>query len=230
MSDADPSMFPGERRRRRRPFPLVPAILGLITLLVVSGFAAKAFLDKDERLAYAQAQSIGQAYFSALASDAKRYQSDLDSVVLEDPHPGMDFAWNRQQLTRMRATTTRYRAQFVERGRIARAAIAALKVRAQVRNRYLADVDKTIADKTLLLDKRLANQQAALTELAAMWDVLAGHPGQWGASASGAVAITNSALFPAYAQHFQAYGRLMDQDQALGETLLAPEMWVSPPP
>lgn len=230
MSDSEPSMFPRERRPASRRFPTVPVLLGAIALIVVAGLGAKTLLDRNERQSYAQAQSIGQAYFSALAADAKRYQTDFDNLVLEDPHRGMDFAWNRQQLANMRAQMSRYRALTAQRGQTARAAIVALKVRPGVRSRYLVEVDKTLADKGAVLERRLANQEAMLTELSAMWDILAGHPGQWTTSAYGGVAITNSAIFPGYAKHAQAYRRFQEDDEALGDLLLAPELWVSAPP
>lgn len=233
MSDDSAAMFTPPRRRPRRRLPVLPAILLAITAIVLAGFGAKAWLDKEERVAYAQARAVGAVYFKALADDAEHYQATFDNLAFEPPHVGMDFAFNRSQLQRLRKRMDGYRALCDRREAEARAALQALKVRPGVKRRYLAEAGRTMADKRAQIERWLAAQDGVLTESSAMWDLLESHRGQWHIArwaSLDTIGIDSSALFPAYARHAEALQRY---EQSAGEArslMAAPEMWVSAPP
>lgn len=233
MSDDSAAMFTPPRRKPRRRFPVLPAILVAITAVVVAGFGAKAWLDKNERVAHAQARAIGAAYFKNLASDAEHYQANFDNLAFEPPHVGMDFSFNREQLQRMRKRMASYRALCDQREAEARAALQALKVRPGVKRRYLAEAGRTMADKRAQIERWLTAQEGIMTESSAMWDLLESHRGQWHVArwaGLDTIGIDSSALFPAYARHAEALQRYERSEGEARSLMAAPEMWVSAPP
>lgn len=229
MSDADAPMFPRERRPRRKAFPVFPVLCGVLLLLIAGALLPKLLLDQNERQAYAQAQQIGQAYFSSLKSDSVGLDREMNDIGLQPPTAGMDFAWNRKQVDRLRAVVARYRALGAQHRKTARDAMAALKIRSGLRKRYLAEADRTLADKAALLEKRLSLQEAMLNAAQTQYDILARHPGTWRQTGFG-VLVGNNADFQALEQQTERLRQLSRDEAAVTASLLAPELWVSPPP
>lgn len=228
MTDGDTPMFPRERKPARKAFPVFTVVCGLLLLALAGVFGPKLWLDRDERQAYAQAQVVGHAFLTSLKSDTDRFDDEYGDIGLQPPTRGMDFDWNRKQFDRLHALVERYRAVGAERRQKARDAMLALKIQGGLRRKYMAEIDRTLADKKALFEQRLNIIDSLITARRTQYDILSRRSG-WRADYYGVI-VNNNADFQALERQSEIVRKLLRDKETVTHSLLADELWVSPPP